>query len=319
MNGAPKNPKWRKFERLVADVQSRLSPGARVEHDERIMGVDSRRLRQVDVAIHAMAGQFPMLIAMECKDSSEPVDVKDVEAFIGLAKDIRANKGAVVSARGFTRAARTIGRNAGIDLLRLLDTGEHEWRAVASVPVLCDFRVAREYSLAFSWPPARLEPVLFPDGPPGPAIPDDLNIALSAGEILKRKWNEGELPCTPGMHQEIEFTGGPLWLQRGTSYREVHVLAYLRVEQLLYSGSIPLTEASGFRDESTGRAILARFQAGPLDLHEVQTKWRRLASRNELTLDPVIVTATLEALPLEEAQRSHEERERRLDRNSVLP
>ena len=74
-------PKWRRFEKLVAKVQRELAPNALVKHDDKIMGHDSGKLRQIDVTVKQKVGQYNMLIAIDCKDYQVPVDVKDVEGF----------------------------------------------------------------------------------------------------------------------------------------------------------------------------------------------------------------------------------------------
>lgn len=106
--------KSERFEKLVARIQAGLSPAAQVKHNERIKGRKSGSLRQVDVTVRQQVGQFPLLIAIECKDLSRPADVKHVEAFGGLLDDIGAHKGSMVSARGFSATAKKRAAEAGI-------------------------------------------------------------------------------------------------------------------------------------------------------------------------------------------------------------
>ena len=140
-------PKWKKFEQLVTKVQQDLSPQAIVTPNDKIEGKITGTKRQIDVSIRQRVGQYEMLVAIECKDLSVPVDVKDVEEAIGLIQDIGANKGVIVSARGFTAAAKTRGENAELILYRLIDCGEHDWKTDVSVPVLCDCRKIKSFRL----------------------------------------------------------------------------------------------------------------------------------------------------------------------------
>ena len=78
--------KWRRFEELVAQIQCELAPNAIVTHDDKIKGQDSLELRQVDVTVKQKIGQYEMLIAIDCKDFTDPVDVNEVEKSIGLIK-----------------------------------------------------------------------------------------------------------------------------------------------------------------------------------------------------------------------------------------
>jgi hypothetical protein len=91
----PERKKWQRFEDLAAHIQRTLSPQARVEQNVRIQGKRSGVERQVDIAVWTTAGQFEIFIAIDCKDYNTKVDVKDVEAFIGLSflrSDIRQRR-----------------------------------------------------------------------------------------------------------------------------------------------------------------------------------------------------------------------------------
>jgi hypothetical protein len=94
------HPKWKRFESLVARIQKELSPDAKVTLDDKIMGRRSQTFRQIDISVRRVVGQFEILIIIDCKDYAKPVDVKDAEDFLGLAEDVGANKGALVSSNG---------------------------------------------------------------------------------------------------------------------------------------------------------------------------------------------------------------------------
>lgn len=154
--------KWKKFECLVAKVQQDLSPQAIVTANDKIEGKITGTKRQIDVSVRQRVGQYEILIAIECKDLSVPIDVKGVEEAIGLIQDIGANKGVIVSASGFTAAAKKRGENAGLKLYRLIDCGEHDWKTDVSIPVLCDCRKIKSFRLRFS----GTEKIIFPGGDP---------------------------------------------------------------------------------------------------------------------------------------------------------
>jgi hypothetical protein len=52
-------------------------------------GVDSKTARQIDISVRKRTGQYSILIVIDCKDHAEPIDVKDMEAFAGMVKDVR--------------------------------------------------------------------------------------------------------------------------------------------------------------------------------------------------------------------------------------
>ena len=100
--------KWQRFEDLAASIQKALSPREQVEQNVRTRGRDCGVERQIDIAVRTTVGQFDVFIAIDCKDYNTKVDVKDVEAFIGLVKDVAANKGALVSPLGYTSQPKTL-------------------------------------------------------------------------------------------------------------------------------------------------------------------------------------------------------------------
>ena len=83
--------KWKRFEMLVYEIQKSFSgTTATVTHKDYIVGLDSKVEREIDISIKQQVAQFPILVVIDCKDYAEPVDVKSVEEFAGLAEDVRA-------------------------------------------------------------------------------------------------------------------------------------------------------------------------------------------------------------------------------------
>lgn len=99
---------WKKFERLVALLTSE-------EYDEksftvipnaRITGYISKRKRQIDVLIeYRFDCDLNKRIIIDAKNKKRPIDIKEVESFEGLMKDVNAKRGFLVCASGYTKAA----------------------------------------------------------------------------------------------------------------------------------------------------------------------------------------------------------------------
>ena len=142
--------KWKRFEDLATHIQRTLAPGATVEQNVRVMGRRSGVEREIDIVVRMKAGQYNLFVAIDCKDYKRNVDVKAVEEFIGLARDVGANKGAMVASRGFSNAAKNRARGAGVDLYRLVDAEADEWRAYVTIPVLVEDVSIETFSLSFS-------------------------------------------------------------------------------------------------------------------------------------------------------------------------
>jgi len=288
-------PKWRRFEKLVAKVQKELAPNALVTHNDQIMGHDSGTLRQIDISVRQKIGQYDILIVIDCKDYRVPVDVPDVGSFITLVKDVHANKGAMVAANGFTDAAKRLGEKAALDLYRLVDAEAHDWQTYVSIPVLCDFRGIKSFQFMFHTPLWQalskidqrkiMEIILY-----------DLN-HLPLGrvvDLLKARWNSNELPSEPGEHRNIILTKKPATILHDDKFFEVSVAANIIVERRLYFGQLQLTDVRGFRDERTGELLTHGFTMDWLNVAKVERNWRRLETEDEIAVTPFPIK--LEAL-----------------------
>ena len=59
------NPKWRRFEALVARIQKEFAPKATFSRNEQILGRHSGRMREIDIVIRQSVGQYQLLIAID--------------------------------------------------------------------------------------------------------------------------------------------------------------------------------------------------------------------------------------------------------------
>ena len=228
---------YRELEILVAKIQKQLAPDAEVLHNVKLDGRLSRTRRQIDVLVRQRIGQYEMAIVLECKDSARPIDVKGVEEFAGLVKDVGAQKGVLVRPRGFTAAAKTRASNLQIELYSPVDTDPHKWRVTVTVPLVCDFRrAAMSFSLAST--------------APGPFILRDYNVpAFETPEIplgtpveaAMSKWNEGRFPTEPGEHKDLPiFNKAEVLIDNGYGQLiPVALTVSLLVEQHLFFGELP--------------------------------------------------------------------------------
>ena len=96
---------WRDYEHAVFKILRDRFPANEVESDQMISGRFSEIERQIDVAGRATLMGRPMLGIVDCKCYSKRVDVKDVEAVIGMAADVRADIALIVTTIGYSDAA----------------------------------------------------------------------------------------------------------------------------------------------------------------------------------------------------------------------
>lgn len=63
-----KDPKWKRFEKLVYEIQREFAASAKVTLNDSIQGVDSRTPRQIDISVRQNIGQYSILVVIDCKD-----------------------------------------------------------------------------------------------------------------------------------------------------------------------------------------------------------------------------------------------------------
>jgi len=99
---------WRTFERLVAllstdeyDESFTIIPNAKIK------GFISGRKRQIDVLVEfRYDSDLNKRIIIDAKKRSRPIDIKEVEMFEGMMKDVHAQRGFIVCSNGHTKAAK---------------------------------------------------------------------------------------------------------------------------------------------------------------------------------------------------------------------
>lgn len=274
------DPAWKQFEVLVANIQKELSGDSVVTHNDKILGRKSGVIRQIDVSIRGKVGQFDFLVIIDCKDYAQPVDVKDIEDFLGLIDDVGAQQGAMVSAKGYTEAARNRGVNAGVALYRVVDTDPHKWQAKVSAPLLCDFRNAKySLSLSVSAPvPFRISR----DHNDWRLYNRDGKLLGVAPDLVRQRWNSGNLPSEVGQHGDIDFVGEPVQMENGYGQLvPVKMSVTLEVQRRLYFGRISIEKIKGFKDEKDGAVITRGFTTGPVDFETIEKQWQQINSEEE--------------------------------------
>jgi hypothetical protein len=99
---------YRDYENGVADVLAFLAGGsATVDRNVRLPTLSGGRRRQIDVLVRGQIfGMANATLVVDCKRRAAPIDVKDVDSFIGLVEDVGAEVGMMVTTAGSTEGAR---------------------------------------------------------------------------------------------------------------------------------------------------------------------------------------------------------------------
>jgi hypothetical protein len=285
-------PKWKKFEELVVAVQRRLSPNALVKHNDRVKGKKSGIPREIDVSIRDTIGEFEILIVIECRDQKAPVGVPDIEQFAAKVQDIGAHKGAFVSASGFASTAPKYAKDVGLNLYRLIDVGEHEWKAFVSIPVLCDFRHIKNYNFKFTTEQSYIQNInkiiKSEKDQRFVILYDKQNKELGRiVDFVNKKLEEAKTLTSQGQH-DVVFQNDPIMLKYENSFFEVRIGVKYFVERELYLGFVPLEEFSGFHDIVTEGIVTDGFTTSSLNIQEIRGKWQKIDALDKVAIRPII-------------------------------
>lgn len=98
---------WREYERLVGALTAEeYGKEYTVIPNARIKGFISQRKRQLDVLVdYRFDSNLSRRIIFDAKDRKRPVDIKEIESFEGLMKDVGARRGFIVCSNGYTKSA----------------------------------------------------------------------------------------------------------------------------------------------------------------------------------------------------------------------
>ena len=119
---------WKEYENIVLTECQRVFFNADIQYNIYVDGLFSKRKRQIDFFIKDNNG---VVYIIDAKKYNTKVDIKDVESFIGMVKDVGGNYGILVSENGFTKAAINrahIGENnIEVDILNLKELGMFQY------------------------------------------------------------------------------------------------------------------------------------------------------------------------------------------------
>lgn len=132
---------WSSYEKEVFGCIKDNYPKADVKFDVRLKGRYSKRLRQIDVLITENCPFGLSQIIVDAKLHKRKLDVKAVEQFEGLVDDVGAEKGLLISNKGYSKSALRRAYNCPSDLeLDILDFSElQRWQAFGALPYAGDY------------------------------------------------------------------------------------------------------------------------------------------------------------------------------------
>ena len=185
-------------ERIVALMHEQ--PGVTVERNKFLPPLHGNgRKREIDVLITGDLAGYPIQIAIECKDESEPIGSPKIDAFVGklLYLGISSRQSIYVSAHGYTTGAIERAEEAGIRLLTLrtlTDAGlVHSITGAFKSTIYLLLQVMQMEVSNEVPPPYSGEAMSFFDA--------DGNLSALFPDFIWQKWMTNEIPLTLGEHE----------------------------------------------------------------------------------------------------------------------
>lgn len=297
-------PKWKRFEKLIHEMHTQFAPeGAVVTLDDKIIGCESKVPRQLDVTIRASVAQYKIFIVVECKDEARPIDVATMGEFASLLRDVKANKGVMISTSGYTPAALEMAKVQGIDTRTYVDTESIDWKSEVTIPVLLTRAKLDGWMFRFSgapgvppdqWGvPTNIVPhfieTFAPDGTPlGPII-----------TLLGKKWNHDSSLHEPGQHTVL--LADHILLDGGDERFHTKIEAVINVSRCYYLGPLAV-KMVGFRNEqdgslSTNKELTTDFIEPALIERGEAPGWVQLPTDKEIAVEVMLRLHYCDALP----------------------
>lgn len=122
-------PEWTGFEKLIADILSKLLPDAKVIHNY-THTEESGETWQIDVLIEKVMGLLTYRTIIECKKHRRPVSRNILEGFPQKMKHAKAHAGIVISTSGFSKQAKSFANSENFALMEYRDAVETNWENI---------------------------------------------------------------------------------------------------------------------------------------------------------------------------------------------
>jgi len=147
MSSVEKGTKFEKsVERVLNWIYAKYDV-ATIEHNVKIQGPEIER--QIDILITIKVHDLHFKIAVECKDYNGRIPVGKIDAFVSTLEDIDANKGIMISSKGFSSTAIAKAKRKHITLYSLTNKIEIQDKEL-DIPIIIEELIPSEANIKFS-------------------------------------------------------------------------------------------------------------------------------------------------------------------------
>ncbi len=129
-------PRWTIYEQQVFEEFKLHFPAAKIRKNVRVTGRFSKRKRQIDILVIEKTPAGTLKTVVDTKLFKRKVDVKAVDGFAGFVSDVGAQRGLLITEKGYTKAAlRRAFYDPGDLELDILNFAElHRFQGFGAIP-----------------------------------------------------------------------------------------------------------------------------------------------------------------------------------------
>lgn len=122
-----KNNDGKDFEKLAYLINKSLHKTAIVTFNDKLIDHHTKRKRQIDISIRFKDGPTELMVIVEARDRSRPVDVNYIEQVHSKINSVSANAAIIISNKGFYKTAIEKANKLGIKTFTLEEALKNDW------------------------------------------------------------------------------------------------------------------------------------------------------------------------------------------------
>ncbi|MEP6756673.1 MAG: restriction endonuclease, partial [Chthonomonadales bacterium] len=126
--------KGARYEEFIYERLKQLFGTSNVTLRDKILGLESGILREIDVSIRIPDAAMEVLYIVQCKDWKSKTDIKVLGEFSAVIQDVGASKGLLICSSGFAKTNRRYALTKGIELVTITDIESDSWTVSVTIP-----------------------------------------------------------------------------------------------------------------------------------------------------------------------------------------